>query len=70
MRKIIGSIIIILWVLGYVAVAAAIGDTLKNAAWWIKLIYFPVAGLLWIVPVGLMFKWMHAKDGPVESPDV
>jgi membrane protein implicated in regulation of membrane protease activity len=70
LRKLVGALVILLWVLVYVAVAAAIGDRLKNSPWWAQLIYFPLAGLLWIVPLRPLLKWLHAKDGPSQSPDV
>jgi hypothetical protein len=70
LRKFIGSVAILLWVVFYAAVAAAIGDKLKGSPWWVMLIYFPLAGLLWIAPLRPLFKWLHAKDGPTQSPDV
>lgn len=70
LRKLLGTVVILLWVLFYVAVAAAIGDKLKDQPWWVMLIYFPIAGLLWIIPLRPLLKWLHAKDGPTQSPDI
>lgn len=70
MRKIIGSIILLAWIVGYIAVAALIGDRVSSEHWVWKLLYFPLAGLLWILPVKPLILWMHAKDAPTESPDV
>ncbi|MBI1358821.1 MAG: DUF2842 domain-containing protein [Alphaproteobacteria bacterium] len=69
-RKIIGSLTLVVWVLAYVYVAAVIGDMLAKTPWWVKLIYFPIAGLAWVLPLKPLLKWMHARDEPSESPDV
>jgi hypothetical protein len=69
-RKLIGSFILLAWIIGYIAVATVIGDRVSSEHWIWKLLYFPVAGLAWILPVKPLLKWIHAKDHPAESPDV
>ena len=69
-RKLIGVFMIVGWVIAYVAVAALVGDIVAGGHWIWKLLYFPVAGIGWILPVKPMIRWMHAKDPPLESPNV
>jgi hypothetical protein len=70
MRKIVGSLILVSWIVGYVAVATVIGDRVSSDHWIWKMLYFPVAGILWILPLKPLLRWIHAVDAPKESPDV
>jgi hypothetical protein len=70
MRKIAGAIVLITWLVAYVAVAAVIGDRIAHEHWAWKVLYFPIAGLAWILPLKPLLNWVHAKDAPKESPDV
>jgi hypothetical protein len=70
MRKIAGAIVLITWLVAYVAVAAVIGDRIAHEHWAWKVLYFPIAGLAWILPLKPLLRWVHAKDAPKESPDV
>jgi predicted membrane channel-forming protein YqfA (hemolysin III family) len=70
MRKFIGAMAILVWVTAYIAVVAVFGDRVTKEPLWIQLIFFPVAGLAWVIPIKPLLKWMHAKDAPMESPDV
>ena len=70
MRKILGSAILLTWVVSYIGVAGVIGDRIASEHWLIQAIFFPVAGLAWILPVRPLLKWMHAKDAPSDRPDV
>jgi hypothetical protein len=70
MRKPLGALIIVVWIVAYVAVAAVIGDRIASEHWFWKVLYFPIAGLAWVVPLKPLLRWMHAKDTPKESPDV
>lgn len=70
MRKPLGALIIVVWIVAYVAVAAVIGDRIASEHWFWKVLYFPIAGLAWILPLRPLLRWMHAKDAPKESPDV
>jgi hypothetical protein len=70
MRKPIGAIILLVWLIAYVAVAAVVGDRIAYEHWAWKLLYFPIAGLAWVLPVKPLLKWMHARDAPLEKPDV
>jgi hypothetical protein len=70
MRKPLGAFILVAWLVIYVAVAAVIGDRIASEHWFWKVLYFPIAGLAWVLPLKPLLRWMHAKDAPKESPDV
>jgi hypothetical protein len=70
MRKPLGALIILVWIVAYVAVAAVIGDRIASEHWAWKVLYFPIAGLAWVLPLKPLLRWMHAGDAPRESPDV
>ncbi len=70
MRKIVGSLGILVWIVGYVAVAAVIGDRVADEHWAWQLLYFPIAGIAWILPMKPVLRWIHAKDEPKDSVDV
>jgi uncharacterized protein DUF2842 len=70
LRKFIGSVVLLAWMVIYIAIAAVVGDRIASENWIWKAIYFPVVGLAWVLPLRPLLKWMHAKDGPRESPDV
>ena len=59
LRKFIGTILIIVLVLGYALLANTIAvATLGNAPWWGHLFYFFLTGLLWVLPAMVIIKWM------------
>ena len=59
LRKFIGTILIIILVLGYALIANTIAvATLGEAPWWGHLLYFALTGLIWILPAMLIIKWM------------
>ncbi|MFS8144650.1 hypothetical protein ATY78_14095 [Rhizobium sp. R635] len=59
LRKFIGTILIIVLVLGYALLANTIAvATLGNAPWWGHLLYFFLTGLLWVLPAMVIIKWM------------
>lgn len=70
MRKLVGSLILITWLIAYVAVAVVIGDRVSAEHWIWKALYFPVAGLAWVLPLKPLIRWIHSKDKPLDSPDV
>lgn len=70
MRKFAGSIVILAWLVAYIAVAAVIGDRISQEHWAWKVLYFPIVGICWVLPLRPLIRWIHAKDGPRESPDV
>jgi membrane protein implicated in regulation of membrane protease activity len=70
LRKAIGALAILAFMAMYIAVAAVIGDRVAKEHWAIQLVFFPIAGLLWVLPLRPLLRWIHAKDEPSQSPDV
>lgn len=64
MRKLVGSIAILLLVIVYALVATAIAAAkLADAPWWGHLAYFLFSGLLWVLPAMLIISWMLKPRG-------
>ncbi len=62
LKRLIGAVIIGVFVLVYALVAARIGDGLSvRFPIWAMFVYFAVAGFLWIIPVGALIWWMYKK---------
>lgn len=65
LRKLIGTILIIILVIVYALVATTIASlTLGASPWWVHMLYFLFSGLLWILPAMLIIKWMEKPAKP------
>jgi hypothetical protein len=61
-KKLIGTIVILLWIAIYSLIAMAVGvRVLPHANAILLFLYYLLAGTLWIIPVGLMFPWMYRE---------
>ena len=61
-KKLIGTLVILVWLPIYALTAMGVGvHVLPHAAWYVTLLYYALAGTLWIIPVGLMLPWMHRQ---------
>jgi hypothetical protein len=59
-KKLIGAIVILIWLPLYALGAAGVGiHVLPHTNALGAFLYYALAGTLWIIPVGLMFPWMH-----------
>ncbi|HWU25729.1 MAG TPA: DUF2842 domain-containing protein [Rhizomicrobium sp.] len=62
-KKLIGAVVILIWLPIYALAAAGIGThVLPRAYWLVALLYYALAGTLWIIPIGLMLPWMHRES--------
>jgi hypothetical protein len=62
-RKLIGTMVLLLFIALYAWAAAAIGaGRIALAPAWAQFAYFLVAGLAWTVPGGLLIRWMQRPD--------
>ncbi|MCO6185844.1 DUF2842 domain-containing protein [Rhizobium sp. L1K21] len=60
LRKLIGTVALIVLVLVYALVAVTIAAIkLAEAPWWGHLAYFCFSGILWILPAMAIIKWME-----------
>ena len=61
-KKLIGTILTLIWLPVYALLAMGVGvRVLPHAHWLIVLLFYSVAGTLWIIPVGLMLPWMYRE---------
>lgn len=64
-RKLIGTVLTLLVLVLYVALATALYVTFLTGAPQLALLaYFAVAGLCWAIPVGFIIRWMVRPDRP------
>ena len=62
-RKLIGAVVLVVFVMVYALVAMTIGAAkLPGASVWVQTAYFAIAGLIWVIPAGLIIKWMQRPD--------
>lgn len=63
-RKFLGTIALLLLIVVYAAIAVGVAIVLQvqNASKFTELLYYVVAGLLWVLPAGLLISWMQKPD--------
>ena len=62
-RKLIGAAALTVFVPFYALVAMTIaGARLPHTSIVTQTIFYAVAGLLWVIPAGLIIKWMQRPD--------
>ncbi len=62
-RKLIGTVVLFLFLLVYAWTAMVIGaGRITLAPHWLQFAYFVAAGLLWVLPAGLLIRWMQRPD--------
>ncbi|WP_417684215.1 DUF2842 domain-containing protein [Roseibium sp.] len=66
-RKFVGMVVLVVFVIVYALVAMVIGDmTLQQSSTLVRVIYFAIAGLVWVIPAGAIIWWME-KGGKRQS---
>ena len=62
-RKLLGTVALLVFLVLYTWVAAAIGSgRITDAPAYAQFAYFLAAGLLWVIPAGLLIRWMQRPD--------
>jgi len=62
-RKLIGTVVLLVFLMLYAWVVVAIGvGRITEAPGYAQFAYFLVAGLLWVIPAGLLIRWMQRPD--------
>jgi hypothetical protein len=65
LRKLIGTVLIVVLVIVYALVATTFASLLLGTApWRVHLAYFFFTGLLWVLPAMLIIKWMEKPAKP------
>lgn len=64
-RKLVGTLILIVFLALYALVAMAFGAArIVDESNLARIIYFLVAGLAWVIPAGFLIRWMQRPDKP------
>ena len=70
-KKLIGTVLLVLLVCIYALVATAIATArLADAPGWVQAVYFMVTGVLWVVPAMFIISWMVREPRRKASGDV
>jgi hypothetical protein len=68
-KKLIGTVVILIWVPLYALIAMRIGiSVLPGANPIVELLYYAITGTAWILPIGLMLPWMSREPNPKDAP--
>lgn len=62
-RKLAGTVVLLLFLTVYALLAMVAAIVLQvNGSKLVELVYYVVAGLLWVVPAAFIIKWMERPD--------
>lgn len=68
-RRLAGTILLLLFIVAYVFVAAIVGENvLPKAGQIAQFLYYAVAGMAWVPIAGLVISWMHRLPGQPPGP--
>ena len=59
-RRIVTSIILLVYIVAWIWAAATIGSQLATAPKWLSLGFFIIAGIAWVFPLKPLFGWMNS----------
>lgn len=63
MRKLAGAVLLLLFLAAYALAAMMIAAVLQvGSSKAVELAFYAIAGLLWIVPAGLLIRWAERRD--------
>lgn len=66
-RKLVGAVLLVTLLIVYSLLAMTIGAVHFNgASILVQTLYYLVAGLAWLIPAGLLVRWMQRQDGTAE----
>lgn len=65
-RKLIGTVAMfaLIIVYAFIALAVAVVLQVREANKLVELLFYIIAGLLWVLPAGVLIKWMQKPDAP------
>lgn len=58
-RKPVGIFLILLLITVWAAIVATVADALDTLPWPLKALFFVVAGIVWILPLKPLLRWME-----------
>lgn len=60
-KKAVGSVVILAWLVFYAGGAAQIGAAMTETSQWLQLLFYIVAGVAWIIPLRPLMLWMNRE---------
>jgi uncharacterized protein DUF2842 len=64
-KKLIGTVLILLWIPVYILFFLGLARlVLPHAGGFGSFAFIAIAGVLWAVPVGMLFPWMYREPKP------
>lgn len=62
-RKLVGTLLLLAFLIVYALAAMMVAIVLQvNGSKLAEVVYYVVAGLLWVLPAGWLIKWMQRPD--------
>jgi hypothetical protein len=62
-RKLVGTLVLIVFLVIYALIMMALGaPRIAEASNLARVVFYFVAGLIWVLPAGLLIKWMQRPD--------
>lgn len=62
MKRLFGTIVLVVFVVVYAFFAMVIGDmSLQQSSTLVRIAYYAIAGLIWVIPAGAIISWMHRQ---------
>jgi len=59
LKKLIGTIVLVTTVPVYAVLAMLVAvAVLPGVNFWLQLVYYVIAGLIWVLPAGVLITWM------------
>ena len=63
MRKLIGTVVLLIFLTCYALLAMALAAAVLPGAGGVKqFAYYAIAGLAWVLPAGVLVRWMQRPD--------
>lgn len=57
-KRLTATLLLVVWIFAYMLVAGVFGDfAFGNSVWWVRSIYYVVAGLAWVPPAMGLIWW-------------
>jgi predicted membrane channel-forming protein YqfA (hemolysin III family) len=58
-RQPFGIFLILLWIAGWSVLVASAAALIAAASGWLHIVYYLIAGLVWILPLKPLLRWMQ-----------
>jgi hypothetical protein len=69
-RKLLGTVALLIFLSAYAILAMLVAVVLQvRESKVVELTFYAVAGLAWLLPAGLLIRWMHRPERAVDTGD-